>query len=91
MLSAAAPSPRSELNKFIELWRYPDATACMNARIAAREAPEWRAAIAKVAPMVQVRARKQPGKQPALTVTHRHAPQSFSTQFLNPVAWSPWQ
>lgn len=52
-----------------ELWRYPDATACMNARVAAREAPEWRAAIAKVAPMVQ----------------------SFNTQFLNPVAWSPWQ
>ena len=60
---------RSELNKVTELWRYPDATACMNARVAAREAPEWRAAIAKVAPMVQ----------------------SFSTQFLNPVAWSPWQ
>ena len=37
----------------VELWRYPDATACMNARQAAREAPEWRAAIAKVAPMVQ--------------------------------------
>jgi hypothetical protein len=60
---------RSELNKVTELWRYPDATACMNARVAAREAPEWRAAIAKVAPMVQ----------------------SFNTQFLNPVAWSPWQ
>ena len=45
-----------------ELWRYPDATACMNARTAAREAPEWRAAIAKVAPMVQVRARQQLGR-----------------------------
>ena len=64
---------RSELNKVIELWRYPDATACMNARVAAREAPEWRAAIAKVAPMVQVRARKQPGKQPALTVVLNRA------------------
>ena len=60
MLNAVAPPPHSELNKVVELWRYPDATACMNARIAAREAPEWRAAIAKVAPMVQVRARKQP-------------------------------
>jgi hypothetical protein len=42
------------LNAVHELWRYPDATACMNARLSAREAPEWRAAIAKVAPMVQV-------------------------------------
>ena len=47
----------SMLNTVLELWRYPDATACMAARQAAREAPEWKAAIAKVAPMVQARPR----------------------------------
>ncbi len=48
-------APRSELNKVVELWRYPDATACMAAREGARKATSWKAAIARVAPMVQVR------------------------------------
>jgi hypothetical protein len=39
----------------VELWRYPDATACMAAREGARKATSWKAAIARVAPMVQVR------------------------------------
>jgi hypothetical protein len=39
----------------VELWRYPDATACMAARQGARKATSWKAAIARVAPMVQVR------------------------------------
>ena len=57
------------LNTFVEVWRYPSAAACIAAREAARRAPEWRAAIAKVAPMVT----------------------SFSTQFLQPASFSPWQ
>jgi hypothetical protein len=48
------PAVCSELNNVVELWRYPTATACMAARQAAREAPEWRAAVGRVAPMVQV-------------------------------------
>jgi NIPSNAP len=44
-----------ELNQVIELWRFKDATACIAHREASRALPEWRAAIGKVAPMVQVR------------------------------------
>ena len=38
----------------MELWRFKDATACIAHREASRGVPEWKAAIGKVAPMVQV-------------------------------------
>jgi hypothetical protein len=41
------------LNQVIELWRYPSAQACINARQAARKVQPWRDAIAAVTPGVQ--------------------------------------
>ncbi|GFR52604.1 hypothetical protein Agub_g15202, partial [Astrephomene gubernaculifera] len=57
------------LNNVVELWRYPSAQACIQARQAAREVPQWREAIAAIAPGVQ----------------------HFSSAFLNPTPFSPWQ
>lgn len=41
------------LNNVIEIWRYPSAQACHDARKAARAVPEWRETIAAVTPGVQ--------------------------------------
>ena len=41
------------LNSVLELWRYPSAAACIQARQAARKVPSWREAIAAVTPGVQ--------------------------------------
>ena len=38
------------LNKVIEVWRYPSAEACIQGRIAARKATEWREVVGTVAP-----------------------------------------
>lgn len=40
-----------DLNWVIELWRYPDAAACMRHREASRSVPEWQTAIGSVAPL----------------------------------------
>jgi hypothetical protein len=40
------------LNSVIELWRYPSAQACHDARKASRGVPEWRECIAAVTPGV---------------------------------------
>lgn len=39
------------LNRVIEIWRYPDAQACLDGRVAARKAGEWRKAIGAAAPL----------------------------------------
>lgn len=41
------------LNSVIELWRYPSAQACHDARRAARGVQEWRECIAAVTPGVE--------------------------------------
>jgi hypothetical protein len=41
------------LNKVIEIWRYPSAQACIKARQAARQVPEWREAIGAITPGVE--------------------------------------
>ena len=41
------------LNQIIELWRYPSAQACIQARQASRTIQEWRTCIGSVTPMVQ--------------------------------------
>lgn len=41
------------LNNVIELWRYPSAQACHDARKASRAVPEWRETIAAVTPGVE--------------------------------------
>lgn len=41
------------LNSVIELWRYPSAQACHDARKAARGVPQWRETIAAVTPGVE--------------------------------------
>ena len=38
------------LNKVVEVWRYPSAEACIQGRIAARKAIEWREVVGTVAP-----------------------------------------
>lgn len=43
-----------KLNQFVELWRYDDAQAHIETRVAAREATEWRATVNDIAPMVQM-------------------------------------
>lgn len=48
-----APPHAGMLNSVIELWRYPSAQACHDARKAARGVPEWRECIAAVTPGVQ--------------------------------------
>ncbi|KAL4857838.1 Protein NipSnap 3A [Chlorella vulgaris] len=42
------------LNSVIELWRYPSAQACHDARKASRAVPEWRECIAAVTPGVAI-------------------------------------
>ncbi len=41
------------LNSVLELWRYPSAQACYEARQAARQVQAWRECIAEVTPGVQ--------------------------------------
>lgn len=41
------------LNRVVELWRYPSAQACIDARQAARRVQPWRECIGKVTPGVQ--------------------------------------
>ena len=41
------------LNQVIELWRYPSAQSCIEARQAARKVPSWRECIATVTPGVE--------------------------------------
>ena len=41
------------LNSVIELWRYPSAQACHDARKAARGVTQWRECIAAVTPGVE--------------------------------------
>lgn len=50
---AHCPQPAGMLNQVIELWRYPSAQACHDARKAARGVPQWRETIAAVTPGVQ--------------------------------------
>ncbi|KAG1676124.1 hypothetical protein FOA52_004964 [Chlamydomonas sp. UWO 241] len=57
------------LNNVVELWRYPSAQACINARQAARKVPTWRETIGAVTPGVQ----------------------HFTSAFLKPLPFSPWQ
>jgi len=77
-----------ELNVVHELWRYPSAAACIEAREAARGAPEWREAIAKA---------RTPPQSFACYILTLTPPQvapmvkSFHTQLLRPVSFSPWQ
>lgn len=59
----------SELNQVMELWRYPSVPACIEARQKARGVAEWRACIAKIAPLVQVRVRNNQTVQPPLDST----------------------
>lgn len=82
-----------ELNQVIELWRFHDASACVAHREAARNVPEWRSAIGKVAPMVQVRCLATGGRSSGRSLAQRTAVivQSFSTTFLQPVSGSPWR
>ena len=40
-----------QLNRVIEIWRYPSAQACLDGRVAARGAQEWRACIGAAAPL----------------------------------------
>jgi hypothetical protein len=51
-LALMAYSDVGALNTFIELWRYPNAAACIEARQASRLEAEWRACVGKIAPMV---------------------------------------
>ncbi|KAG2444417.1 hypothetical protein HXX76_001170 [Chlamydomonas incerta] len=57
------------LNHVVELWRYPSAQACIQARQAARTVPKWRETIGAVTPGVQ----------------------HFTSSFLHPAPFSPWQ
>ncbi|KAG2447150.1 hypothetical protein HYH02_007896 [Chlamydomonas schloesseri] len=57
------------LNHVMELWRYPSAQACIQARQAARTVPKWRETIGSVTPGVQ----------------------HFTSAFLHPAPFSPWQ
>jgi NIPSNAP len=41
------------LNTVMELWRYPNSQACVDARQAARKSKEWQACIAEIQPLVQ--------------------------------------
>lgn len=45
--------PAGMLNSVVELWRYPSAQACHDARKAARGVTQWREAIAAVTPGVE--------------------------------------
>ena len=40
-----------EMNNVIEIWRHDDVAAMVRAREGQREAKEWRAAIANIAPL----------------------------------------
>ncbi|GBF99804.1 hypothetical protein Rsub_12557 [Raphidocelis subcapitata] len=68
-LVSFAYSDVGTLNSVMELWRYPNAAACIRARQAARQVPKWRETIAAVTPGVQ----------------------TFTTSFLTPCPFSPWQ
>ena len=51
-LALMAYSDVGALNTFVELWRYPSAAACIEARQASRLEPDWRACVGRIAPMV---------------------------------------
>eukprot|EP00892_Ulva_mutabilis_P011645 jgi/Ulvmu1/8853/UM049_0035.1 len=42
------------LNTFVEIWRYRNSHGCMAGRGRSRTAPEWKAAVANIAPHVQL-------------------------------------
>lgn len=53
MLPHAVGIAAGMLNSVMELWRYPSAQDCHDARQAARRVPQWRECIAAVTPGVE--------------------------------------